>query len=190
VQLSADIVLAQTGNELRVEGESQIPQSTGRIRRVWLEPNNPPAFPQAIQALLNADLIVIGPGSLYTSLLPNLLVPDLADAIRASRGLKIFVGNIATQRGETDCFTLEDHVHVIDEHVGSRLFDVVVVNNNFKPALPKNVDYVPYDPEERSTGRVVKADLVDEFHPWRHDSRKLSQIIMLLYQEKAGPLVE
>ena len=86
---------------MRVKGESRIPTTNGRVRHVWLEPNNPPAFPEAIQAILSADLIVIGPGSLYTSLIPNLLVPDLAEAIRASRALKLYICNVATEGGET-----------------------------------------------------------------------------------------
>ena len=95
----ADVRLPHVVNQVRVQGESKIPEMAGRIRRVWLEPNNPPAFPPVLQAILNADLIVIGPGSLYTSLLPNLLVPDLLAAIQASRAVKVYVCNIATQAG-------------------------------------------------------------------------------------------
>src|SRR5512134_960717 len=97
VRLIADLQLPNVLNQVRVEGESRIPQMAGRVRRVWLEPNDAPAFPPALRAILNADLIVVGPGSLYTSLLPNLLVQDLLGAIRASRGLKVYVCNIATQ---------------------------------------------------------------------------------------------
>jgi len=108
VRLSADVRLLHAVGEVRVQGESQIPKSNGKVRHVWLEPNNPPAFPQAIQAILAADLIVIGPGSLYTSILPNLLVPDIAEAVRASRALKLFVCNVATERGETTGYTAGD----------------------------------------------------------------------------------
>ena len=118
VRLVADVRLPHLMNEVRVEGESNIPAIAGRVKRVWLEPNNPPAFPPVLQALLNADLIVVGPGSLYTSLLPNLLVPDLMAAIRVSRALKIYVCNIATQSGETDLFSCNDHVRALEEHVG------------------------------------------------------------------------
>jgi uncharacterized cofD-like protein len=190
VSLLADIVLPYSGNEVRVAGESQIPQSPGKIRRVWLEPNNPPAFPQAIQALLSADLILIGPGSLYTSLLPNLLVPDIASAIRSSRAFKIYIGNIATQRGETDCFTLDDHVRVMDEHTGSRLFDVAIANNNFSANLPASIQFVQADDALKFAYKVIKSDLLDEVHPWRHDSHKLAQVILSLYQEKTGTLVQ
>ena len=102
VRLVADMRLPQLANEIRVEGESRIPEMAGSVRRVWLEPNNPPAFPPVLQAILKSELIVIGPGSLYTSLLPNLLVPELLAAIRASRAVKVYVCNVATQPGETD----------------------------------------------------------------------------------------
>jgi uncharacterized cofD-like protein len=89
VRLVADIQLPGWQQRVQVKGESKIPEAAGRIRRVWLEPNNPLAYPPAVQAILNAELIVVGPGSLYTSVLPNLLVPDLADALRASRALEV-----------------------------------------------------------------------------------------------------
>jgi uncharacterized cofD-like protein len=190
VQLQADITLPLSGNEVRVEGESQIPQSPGRIRRVWLEPNNPPAFPQSIQAILTADIIVIGPGSLYTSLLPNLLVPEIAAAINASQALKVYVCNIATQKGETDGFTCGDHIRVMDEHLGMQLFAVAIANQNYSGSLPRGVDFVKPNNESCESCPVYMADLLDEFHPWRHDAGKLSNIIMDLYQEKTGPLVE
>ena len=173
VALSADVVLPQSGDEIRVAGESQIPISPGMIRHVWLEPNNPPAFPQAIQAILNADLILIGPGSLYTSLLPNLLVPDIADAIRVSRAHKIYVCNIATQVGETDDFTCGDHIRVLDDHVGSRLFDAALANDNFSASLPKNIQYVQAEDNLAELCSVRQADLVDDLHPWRHDSAQI-----------------
>lgn len=190
VRLQADVALPYFGSELRVVGESQIPESPGKIRRVWLEPNNPPATPQVIQAILSAELIVIGPGSLYTSILPNLLVPDLAEAIRSSRALKIYVGNIATQRGETDDYSLAEHVSVLDEHTGGRLFDVAVANRNFSGKLPQGISFVRPQDEIESCCPVVQADLLDDFHPWRHDSQKLARVIIDLYQEKRGPLVE
>ncbi|HLE14779.1 MAG TPA: gluconeogenesis factor YvcK family protein, partial [Anaerolineales bacterium] len=85
VRLVADVMLPHLTTEVRVQGESKIPESTGKVNRVWLEPIAPLAFPQAVQAILSADLIVVGPGSLFTSLLPNLLVPDIEAAIRSSR---------------------------------------------------------------------------------------------------------
>lgn len=190
VQLVADVVLPDSVNEVRVEGESQIPQSEGRIRRVWLEPSTPPAFPQAIQAILSADVIVIGPGSLYTSILPNLLVPDLAEAVRASRALKIFICNVATQPGETQGFNCGDHVRVIEDHVSPGLVDIVVSNHQCEAKLPESIEWVLADSEMDEDYNVYRADLVDTLHPWRHDSQKLAQVVIDLLSERTGPLVE
>ncbi len=190
VRLSADIMLPNTTMEVRVEGESNIPLSHGRIRRVWLEPSNPPAFPRAVQALLSADLIVIGPGSLYTSILPNLLVPDLMEAVKASRALKLFICNVASQPGETDNFSCGDHLRVIEEHLGSGLYDLAIVNQEYQGKLPENVNWVKIDKDLDDDFPIYRADLIDGMHPWRHDSKKLAQVVMDLYSERTGPLVE
>src|SRR5687767_656119 len=95
VKLVADMQLPNVPIQVRVQGESRIPKMAGRVRRIWLEPNNAPAYPPVIKALLNADLIIVGPGSLYTSLLPNLLVQDLLGAMQASRAAKVYICNIA-----------------------------------------------------------------------------------------------
>ncbi len=188
VRLVADVQLPNLANEVRVKGESLIPQMAGQVQRVWLEPNNPPAFPPAIQAILAADLIVIGPGSLYTSLLPNLLVPDLADAVRASRALKFFVCNVATQPGETDGFSCGDHVRTIEKHIGGRLFDLIVCNNNFKGTLPEPVQWVGIDADLDQEYPVYQSNLLDSEHPWRHDSGRLAQAVIDLFYERTGPL--
>ncbi len=188
VRLVADVRLAHVVNEVRVEGESHIPEVAGRVRRVWLDPNDPPVFPPVVQALLNADLIVVGPGSLYTSLLPNLLVPDLLAAIRASRALKIYVCNIATQVGETDLYSCYDHVRAIEEHVGQGLFDLVLCNENYVGKLAPDTRWVEADDRSTADKRLYCADLPEPDHPWHHDSGKLSKVLMDLYYERTGPL--
>ena len=190
VRLEADVRLPHTVSEVRVQGESQIPRTNGKVKHVWIEPGNPPAFPQAIQAILAADLIVIGPGSLYTSILPNLLVPDLVHAIRASRALKLYICNVATEKGETSGFSCGDHIHVIEEHVSRDLFDITIANNQYEGKLPQSVEWVKIDPELDTAYSLYAADLVDTLFPWRHDSRKLAQTIIDLFQERTGPLVE
>jgi len=187
VRLVADMRLPHSINEVRVEGESNIPTMAGRVQRVWLEPNNPPAFPPVLQALLSADLIVVGPGSLYTSLLPNLLVPDLMAAIRASRALKIYVCNIATQPGETDLFSCYDHMRALEEHVGEDMFDIVLCNDNFTGDI-NDSQWVRADDRTLSDKRVYFANLVNDKQPWRHDAAKLSQVLMDLFLERTGPL--
>jgi len=188
VKLVASMELPHSTNEVRVEGESKIPTMAGRVRRVWLEPDSAPAFPPVIQALLEADLIVVGPGSLYTSILPNLLVPDLLAGLRASRALKIYICNIATQEGETDSFTTYDHIRALEGHVGSDLFDVILCNNNFSGTLNSTSMWVRVDEKFLSDDRAHTADLTDTAYPWRHDSQKLAQVIMDIYDERTGPL--
>lgn len=188
VRLVADVRLPHVVNEVRVKGESHIPEVAGRVRRVWLEPNDAPAFPPVIRALLNTDMIVIGPGSLYTSLLPNLLVHDVMAAVRNSRALKVFVCNIATQPGETQTFSCYDHVRALEEHAGEDLFDIVLCNDNYDASLANTTSWVLADEKSRSDVRLYTADLVDYEQPWRHDSLKLTQILMDLFYERTGPL--
>ncbi|MCJ7536982.1 MAG: uridine diphosphate-N-acetylglucosamine-binding protein YvcK [Anaerolineales bacterium] len=190
VELVADVKLPYLSSEIRVAGESKIPESNGRVRRVWLEPNAPPAFPQAIQALLSADVIVIGPGSLYTSLLPNLLVPDIADAIRSSRALKLYICNVASQAGETEGFSCIDHISAIEEHSGKSLFDIVIANNNYDIQLPEGIEWIKIDDNLNAYYAVYSDDLVDSAMPWRHDGEALSRVIIDLLEERTGPLVE
>ena len=191
VRLVADVRLPDTVNEVRVEGESRIPEAAGRVRRVWLDPNDAPVFPPVIQALLNADVIVVGPGSLYTSLLPNLLVRDLLGAIRASRALKVFICNIVTQDGETQFYSYADHVLALEEHVGEDLFDVVLCNDNYEPILPNASDqWVEADEISLPDIRLHTADLVDHEHPWRHDPGRLAKVLLELFFERTGPLRE
>jgi len=189
VKLVANIITGDTQSEVQITGESQITKKKGQIRRVWLEPSNPLAFPPAIQAILQADLIVVGPGSLYTSILPNLLVPDLADALRASRALKFYICNVATQPGETDGYSVGDHARTIERHLGGRLFDLIVCNNRFEGNLLPGLEWVRPEPDLQEKYAVYFADLINEESPWRHDSNKLSQTIMDLFYERTGPLV-
>ncbi len=190
VRLVADVVLPYTTTEVRIEGESQIPESAGKVRRIWLEPSDPPAYPEVIQAILSAEVIIIGPGSLFTSVLPNLLVPDIAAAIHSSRALKIYVCNVATQPGETDGYTCGDHVRVIEENAGTGLFDIVISNLRCEGQLRADVQWVQAEIDLDDDYAVYRADLVDLDYPWRHDSTKLAKVIMDLFQERTGPLVE
>lgn len=189
VKLVASMELPHSLNEVRVEGESKIPTMAGRVRRVWLEPDDAPAFPPVIKALLNADVIVAGPGSLYTSILPNLLVHDLLSAMQISRAIKIYVCNIATQPGETDSFACYDHVRALEGHIGEDLFDVILCNDNYRGEIGAS-QWVRADEKTLSDSRSYCADLVDEGHPWRHDSLKLAQVIMDIFSERTGPLSE
>ncbi len=188
VKLVADMQLPNVLQQVRVQGESRIPQMVGRVRRVWLEPNDAPAFPPTLKAVLNADMIVVGPGSLYTSLLPNLLVEDLLGAIKASRALKVYVCNIATQSGETDLYTCYDHTRALEEHVGDNLFDVVLCNDNYEGELNTGSQWVRADDKMLADSRARCSDLSDPSHPWRHDPGKLARTLIEILAEYTGPL--
>lgn len=187
IKLVADVQLPNSMNQVRVTGESSIPEMPGRVRRVYLEPNNPPAFPPVIQTILAADMIVIGPGSLYTSILPNLLVPELLAALKSSQALKIFVVNIATQPGETNSYAAGDHISALEEHTGAGIFDVIVCNNRYEGDLPEGVEWVKID-ERAADYPIYGTDLLDVDRPWRHDSDKLARALMDILFERTGPL--
>lgn len=188
VKLVADMQLPNVQNQVRVQGESRIPQMAGRVRRVWLEPNDAPAFPPTLNAVLNADMVVVGPGSLYTSLLPNLLVEDLLGAIKASRALKVYICNIATQSGETDLYSCYDHTRALEEHVGDNLFDIILCNDNYEGQLNPGTEWVRVDEKTQSDSRVRCSDLSDASRPWRHDSSKLARTLIEILAEYTGPL--
>jgi uncharacterized cofD-like protein len=185
VTLCADLV-DEAAAIRRVAGESAIPEARLPIERVYLEPANVPAYPLALHAILDADLVIIGPGSLFTSVLPNLLVDDITDAIRASNALKVYVCNVATQPGETDGFDLSDHVQAIERHVGSDLFAFVLANKSPDPLLPANpvLTQVPPAIQPGARYQVVTADMIDERRPWRHNPVKLAHQLIATYEKQ------
>lgn len=189
VKLVAEIKLPNEDKEIKVVGESEITHLDGTISHLWLEPSNPLPFPPAVQAILTADLIVIGPGSLFTSVLPNLLVPGLADAIKSSKALKFFICNVANQKGETDGFQTSAHIEVIEKHLSNTHFDVIICNNDLKSQNDKQIDLVIPDADLEEQHSVYFAPLVDKKNPWRHDSSLLAEVINDLYFERTGPLV-
>lgn len=183
VTLCAELAEPHDGHEIQyqVEGESRIPKAGAPIERVFLQPDDVRGYGESVQALLDADLIIVGPGSLYTSILPNLLVKDIAAAIRASTALKIYVCNLATQAGETDGYTAADHVRAIYNHVGEGLFDYILLNNNLEVQTPENWNAEMVKPITDGSYRVWTADVVDMAKPWRHDPAKLARTIMNIY---------
>ena len=171
-----------------VVGESQIARS-GRIRKVFLVPRSVAANEDAVAAILAADLIVIGPGSVYTSIVPNLLVNEVAAAIRASDAVKIYVCNVATEPGETDNYTVRQHIEVIEQHMGRGVFDHLLVNSrttlDFADDPPPHL--VRMSESERRDARMegidlIVADVIDEEFPTHHSSERLAQSIMDIYR--------
>ena len=187
VTLCAEVRDGDNAPLKRVLGEASIPASPGRIERVYLEPDAPAAYPVALQAILAADLIVAGPGSLYTSILPNLLLRELADAVRNSVALKVQVCNMATQLGETEGFTVADHVRALQAHTGDVLFATVLANESRHGELLPNMSWVELG-EPVPGCRTLAADLCDGEYPWRHDSTKLAERLMGLLGEGRTPI--
>jgi uncharacterized cofD-like protein len=188
VMLVAEIKLENQEQEVKVVGESTITNLEGTINHLWLEPSNPLPFPPAVQAILNADLIVIGPGSLYTSVLPNLLVPGLADAIRASKALKFMVCNVANQKGETQGYTCSDHIRTIERYISETHFDLIICNNKIPKEVVDGIEMVLPDARLEEQYAIYYAPLTDKQNPWRHDPQKLAEVITDLFYERTGPL--
>jgi uncharacterized cofD-like protein len=169
-----------------LRGESTIAQKEAPIKRVYFEPRRPAGYEPALEAILDADLIVLGPGSLYTSILPNLLVEGVTQAIRLSLAPVVYVCNVATQPGETDHFTALDHVRVVTDQIGADALDSVVVNRNPASGAAIGPD-APIDPVtpaglERLDPRirVVARDVVSSRNPLRHDPATLAAVLLEL----------
>ncbi|MFH7027734.1 MAG: uridine diphosphate-N-acetylglucosamine-binding protein YvcK [Heteroscytonema crispum UTEX LB 1556] len=183
---------AQLADGRRIEGESSIPKAGGNIVKIGCLPANPPALPAAIKAIKEADYIIIGPGSLYTSLIPNLLVPEIADAIAASHSPRIYICNIMTQPGETQGYTVADHIRAIDAACGGRrLFDAVLVHKK-SPSAQSLIRYAEQNSHpvfldrEAVTQlgrRIVLANILseDEIGCVRHNPQRLARVLFRWY---------
>ncbi|MCL1632256.1 YvcK family protein [Sporolactobacillus sp. CPB3-1] len=141
-----------------VEGESQIPEANKRIEHVFLKPSDIRPLPESIRAIREADLITLGPGSLYTSVIPNLLVPEIADEIVRASAQKVYVCNVMTQKGETDHYAASDHIKAIYRHVARPFIDTIVVNSQ-----PIKVD-------------LLKRYAAEDSEPVRIDWQALNQL--------------
>lgn len=176
-----------------VEGESRIPQVNKKIKRVFLKPDDIRPLPESVKAIREADMITLGPGSLYTSVVPNLLVPGLAAEICRSGARKVYVCNVMTQKGETDGFSASDHVAVMNRHVGKPFIDTIIVNN--KPIAPdilkryaaEGAEPVSVDREklEAEGINVISAPLIKTAEGViRHNEAAIASLLMTLFSEK------
>jgi uncharacterized cofD-like protein len=176
-----------------IEGESSIGSSDGQIVEIGCTPANPPALPAAIAAIQEADYIIMGPGSLYTSVISNLLVPEIAEAIAARNVPRIYVCNIMTQPGETTGYTVADHIESIDRACGQKLFDAVLVQKNPPSAsclqnyAEENSYPVLLDREDvKQLGRSIFSVNVMEENTTtrylRHNSRRLAKSLIHYYR--------
>lgn len=168
-------------------GESQVPEVGKPIECIYLKPAHPAAQPEAVKAILEADLVVLGPGSLYTSVVPNLLVEGIAKALLQTDALKVYVCNVATQPGETDHYDVDAHVEALVNHMPGRAnpLDVVIASQH----PPGSVSPVPevrlVRGEARSDGRpaVVVEDVVRDDLPLRHDPDKLARVLLRVHEQ-------
>ena len=178
---------AQLASGKHLYGQVAIATADERIDRVSIEPADVRANSEALERILEAEMIVIGPGSLFSSILPNLLIEDVRDALAAAQGLKVYVCNVATQAGETDSLTASEHLRALFDHVGDDLIDYVVVNRNTGARRPENWAAQPVQVDVRRLEElpvvIVEEDVVDPSNAHRHDPAKLATALMRLQQE-------
>jgi len=148
VNLKATVRLPGKSNSLRVQGESKISELNGFIEHIQLTPPDVPAYEESVEAIKQADIIVIGPGSLFTSILPNLLVDGIAEALRETSAHKVYVCNVATQPGETEGFNVADHVLALENYIGRGVLNSILANNA-TPVANANTHYVMPVPQAR-----------------------------------------
>ncbi len=188
VRLVAEL---EDGSEVR--GETQISASSVPIRRLRLEPEQCLPLPQGLRAIRSADVITVGPGSLYTSILPNLLVSQVARVIGQSQATKIFVSNLMTQPGETDGYTARAHLETVKKYAPEIHFDFVVVNNRriseeqAKRYAAENAYQIgiddPIDEALDQATQIMRADLLDDGEKVRHNSERLARVVMACRQQ-------
>ena len=172
-------LVAETTTTKKVIGESKIGDLQDPIKRVYLL-NTVKAFQESINAITSADLIVIGPGSLFTSIVASLLIPGISNAISKSSALIIYISNLAVQNGETISFTLDDHIQTICDYIGSATPDVVLANNDVPSHLTqamKNLLIKPITTNKHSIP-IIFESLINSANPFYHDPKKLGQITM------------
>lgn len=188
---------AKLKNGKIVCGESNIPveavKNNSPIDRIYIEPENAKALKEAVQAIKDADAIILGPGSLYTSIIPNLLVKDIASALQKTDALKIYVSNIMTQQGETDGYGVNDHIKAIFKHGGSGIIDYVIVNvgeidkeleGKYNTESSKLVR-LDVDKIEALHVNVIEGDFISVKKGYvRHNSEKLASILIETIAEK------
>jgi uncharacterized cofD-like protein len=167
-------------------GESSIGRSPARIRRVWLEPSDAAPPVEAVRAIMAADLLVLGPGSLYTSVIPSLLIGPIAEAVRQTKALTVYAANVMTQPGETDGYTAYDHLKAIEDHVGPGVVDAVLINDQAVPtALLERYratgaePVAPGGPFARRVA-VVEVPLLEVGSVVRHDPDRLARAVLRL----------
>ena len=179
-------LVATLANGKRVQGETKISRSTVPIRKVELSPRRVRPLPKAIEAIQKADLILMGPGSLYTSVIPNLLFPEIARAIARSKAPCVYIANLMTQPGETTHYSLSEHLRGIEDHIGKRIIDWVVANRKpISPEVARRYRAQGAEPVFVDFGKVAKMkikllmdNLLEEHGVIRHNSPRLARLLV------------
>lgn len=189
IQLSAELI-----DGTIVDGESNIPHAGKKIKRVFSSPEHPKPEGAALRAIDEADVIILGPGSLYTSIIPNLLTDKIADHVRASKANKIYIANVMTQPGETSGYTLADHIQAIIDHSGVGIIDTVLANDGPLPIqMVEQYSAVGSEPVAIDSKRLqvmgirtVRATLISQDKPAIHDPERLGKVLMdIIYAMKS-----
>jgi uncharacterized cofD-like protein len=152
------------------------------LKKVYFTPKKPKVNKKVVESLLSADMIISGPGDLYTNQLPVLIVPEITEAITKSKAKKVFIGNVANKPFETKGFALGDFLQAIGDHLGGNPFDTVIANNNFSIEIPKRYKYTYVKIDENISERespytLIQGDIVSDTFPLYHDSEKLARLI-------------
>lgn len=190
------ILCAEMKDGTIVEGESNIPKANKKIKRVFIKPNNLKPANHVVQVIKEADLIVISPGSLYTSILPNLIIPHVAETMKETSAKVVYVCNVMTQSGETTSYTASHHIKAIYDHVGHQFIDSIIVHNESieqsvkqRYAKEKSEPVINDITELRELGlNVIARDIIDyEQTTLRHDTKKIGQLLFEIALQLVKP---
>jgi uncharacterized cofD-like protein len=183
-------LVAEYEDGSRTEGEAKIPKRDKRIERLYLTPQETLPTQEALDAIENADIVILGPGSLYTSIISNLVIKGMTQALEATRAYKIYICNVMTQPGETDGYSASRHLKALVKHTSSRTVDACLINNALVPSEAleryRHEDSYPVEPDIeaiKSLGcKVVATDLLGVDDYVRHDSKKLTKALIDLIE--------
>lgn len=179
-------IWARTEKGKKVYGEQNIDlgkyNGTRSLKEVHLDPENPRAYKGTTQAIENADMIIAGPGDLFSTVLPVLIIPSIKKALQKSKVKKIFIMNIANKPFETSNFKTSNYMNILKNHLGKNIFDYIVVNTNQAPEIPRSLKYkyVKFDENELEpfNARVIEGDFVNLKYPLYHDSDKIAKAVI------------
>ena len=180
-------LIATTEAGETLTGESNVARASGRITSLSLCPPNPQAHPQAVAALQEADLVIIGPGSLYTSIVPNLLIPGIANAVAESKALKVYVCNVAEEPRQTIGYSVQDHADVVRRYTGPDSVHAIIANSNIPDApTPAGLDFIKPDRPWNDGALLIAGDVLDQSATARHDPVKLALTVADTYRRHRG----